>query len=518
VSQVTSFWQGLQRAHPQAKIVASSLDAFASDVLAGDVASLPVVTQELGDSWLYGAPADPIKVATFREARRFMNDEVAAGRLDPTTAMYDRYMRRLMKGPCEHNWGYSVGTYLPELHWPDATHPTGTWTNDAFHAVRNTERWLLLESEWAEQREWMHPLPAWSSLFGWSRSTRSAAALTGAAPPSAKESTEWNAFVHRLEDRLAPLMAPPRPQTSGMTLMSSSSDSESIGMTAPRQCGGYEVQLNTSNGAIASMRKLATNRLLASPQRNLASFAYMTFSVSDFAHYGREYDGMSSGGGDFGKAGMASANVTGGAWHPTAAETWASSEHEGAGATGCVFVTALTLPAVTSDKYGAPATISLSVTVPGSDGAAADISLSWHDKTATRIGEAMWLSFVPPTRSHDANWTMDVLGHPVNPLDVAHGGTRFKHAVWDGATLHDGGLPPLRVRFLDSIILAPGDIHHLLRFCRGSLSPGGVTDACADVVDPVVGGIHANLHNNLWGTAFPQWYDDDGLARFQVFA
>ena len=95
---------------------------------------------------------------------------------------------------------------------------------------------------------------------------------------------------------------------------------------------------------------------------------------------------------------------------------------------------------------------------------------------------------------------------------------------------------------LDTAIVAPGDINHLLRFCRGSFSPGGITDACTDKVDPLNGGVHANLYNNLWGTAvrlivslcvhfevcklthlkmrdslqFPQWYDDDGVARFQI--
>ena len=48
---------------------------------------------------------------------------------------------------------------------------------------------------------------------------------------------------------------------------------------------------------------------------------------------------------------------------------------------------------------------------------------------------------------------------------------------------------------------------HLLRFCRGLLSPGGIADGCADQVHPLHGGVHANLYNNLWGTAFPQWYD-----------
>ena len=107
----------------------------------------------------YGAPADPLKVATFREARRTLNAAVAAGRVDTDGILYDRYMRRLMKGPCEHNWGYSVGDFLPELRYPDATHKDfTTWPNRAFHAVRNSARYQKLEIEWAEQREWMHPV------------------------------------------------------------------------------------------------------------------------------------------------------------------------------------------------------------------------------------------------------------------------------------------------------------------------------------------------------------------------
>ena len=64
--QVSAFWSNLQNLHPNASIVASSLDAFATEVLSGNTAELQTVTEELGDSWLYGAPADPIKVATFR--------------------------------------------------------------------------------------------------------------------------------------------------------------------------------------------------------------------------------------------------------------------------------------------------------------------------------------------------------------------------------------------------------------------------------------------------------------------
>ena len=300
-------------------------------------------------------------------------------------------------------------------------------------------------------------------------------------------------------------------------------------MTEVYTCGGFTVRMNTSSGAISSLRNTQTGRTLAIPGRmNLGTFSYMTYSAADFALYGKEYVE----GGDFGKTGMTSANVTGGAWQPLSNATKLFFQPVGGAGTnsgsgregfaGCHFVAELTMPAVTTLKYGAPKHVTLNITIPGADGlAAVDIAVLWHQKTATRIAEAMWLSFVPAAATPtNATWTLDVMGRELDPRHVANGGTRFKHAVQDGgATLHDGALMPLQIRFLDTAILAPGDIDHLLRFCRGSLAPGGITDACADAdkMNVVAGGVHANLYNNLWGTAFPQWYDDDGVARFSVY-
>jgi len=191
----------------------------------------------------------------------------------------------------EHNWGYSVGDYLPELRYPDKEHPDfTTWPNAAFHQVRDSAPYQKLEAEWAEQREWMHPLPSWSSLYGWSRSPRSSAVATGAgAAPTVAEAKSWNAFVHELEDRLAPLIRPERPETellAGMDLLPPSSSTTRA--SKPQHCGGYEVSINTTSGAIATLKHLQSGRVLASPGHELGTFAYYTFSSDDFALYGKE--------------------------------------------------------------------------------------------------------------------------------------------------------------------------------------------------------------------------------------
>ena len=56
----------------------------------GDMSTVPVIDGEIGDSWIYGAPADPIKVATFREAVRMLQGAVTAGDIDPADGGYIR--------------------------------------------------------------------------------------------------------------------------------------------------------------------------------------------------------------------------------------------------------------------------------------------------------------------------------------------------------------------------------------------------------------------------------------------
>ena len=110
-------------------------------------------------------------------------------------------------------------------------------------------------------------------------------------------------------------------------------------------------------------------------------------------------------------------------------------------------------------RYGAPSNVSIEYTVPGTEGALVDISLVWTGKTPTRLAESMWLSFAPkpdPT----ATWTIDVLGHPVSPLEVVAGGTVHTHAVGDGVAVAvaaaGGATDVLRVETLDASLVCPG--------------------------------------------------------------
>lgn len=509
-SEVVSFWQQLQKRFPGAAVTLSTLDDFAEEAFAGELqptaggavrppSRLPSTSAELGDSWLYGGAADPWKLASFREARRALDEAVAAGEIDTSWSQYESYMRRLLKGPGEHNWGLSTGSACKDCRVSDAGQPFGsTWPNAAFAKARRSAelqrydcpagfspgsaRWGSqvgvcgygpIEQEWAEQREWMHPLPSWSALRGWTR-------------VDLENEEAWSDFAHRLEKRLGRLRTPRAPDAAGMPSMALP--------LAPTRCG--DVVVGISSAGVLDHLLEPSGRQWADANHTLGRFRYVTYSQSDFDEFQREWNNHAD---DFGKPGMQSASPESKTWEPVVRASWGRIQPS-----GCRFVVELEMPEESKTKYGAPGSVHVTFDAPGANGNLVDLTLVWRNKTATRLAESMWLSFIPLATSTSARWQLDVLGYPVDPLDVVERGTRYLHSVWDGAELQDG-TDAFRIRTLDTALVAPGGIHNLLRYSENGTQP-----------DPVGRGMHANLHNNLWGTAFPQWYDDDGIARFQL--
>ena len=477
--QVDAFWTSLQKKNPNAEILRSSLDAFTAEALK-QKDSLPQYTIELGDSWLYGAPADPIKVSTFRAARRVLK----GSNVSSSNPLYDSYMRRLMKGPCEHNWGYSVGNFLPELRTPT------NWDNVGFNSVRGDLRYLVVEQEWAEQREWMHPLPSWSSLNGWSHGEKSNARRTNAIIPTQQQAAEWIPVVSRLEEQMIPLMYPTRPESSNFP--------KKYDFT-PLQCGRFRIQLNKTDGSVSSLVDIKNSiNLSKGGSDGLGKVTYVSYSDEDFQTFASEYAG-----GDFGKAGMSSADPDATSWFTTVKD----AKYSGGEGAHCSILVQLALPHEAVKYYGAAAEIYLKIDVTDT----VAFSYSWFGKTATRLAESFWVSWNVRSQSN-AKWMMDVMGQPIDPLDVVRGGTLFKHFVNQGVSLKDQN-GTTTVNFIDTGLVGVGDVNHLLHFCR---ERGWGGTANCNQTNPVKGGMHANLHNNLWGTAFPQWYDDDGSARFVI--
>lgn len=93
------------------------------------------------------------------------------------------------------------------------------------------------------------------------------------------------------------------------------------------------------------------------------------------------------------------------------------------------------------------------------------------------------------------------LGMEIQPFYSVHGGASYVHAV--EALCCDDGETETVIEPLDSPLVSL-EGHHLLHMPdkKEKLS--------------CTGRFHFVLYNNLWGTNFPLWYEDNGRSRFSI--
>lgn len=134
---VKKVFSELREKFPGAKIVASDLSAVA-EILRSEVDKMPVITDEIGDSWIHGVGTDPGKVSRFRSLLRYRD-----GLKDDMLRV--EFNRKLLPIP-EHTWGLDEKTHLNDH---------ANFTKEEFNAVRNTAPYQKMEQSWREQRAYL---------------------------------------------------------------------------------------------------------------------------------------------------------------------------------------------------------------------------------------------------------------------------------------------------------------------------------------------------------------------------
>ena len=474
-----------RRAFPGARVVASTLDAFA-EKLAAVAARLPVVEHEIGDTWIHGAGTDPRKIAGFRALCRLR----AAWEADGTARRFAKgvrdFSRRLLLVP-EHTWGLDVKTHLGDYRNYSARDFARARRRDAVpasavpprfsrfgdfrrHAAaggwKAPQSYRKLEASWAEQRNYLAEAVAALRNPRLARQAEAALAETVPALP-------------RVPGRL-------RPADPGQEF-----EFARLAVRFDRECG-----------AIAGLRGRSGRKLWCDPRHPMALYRYETFSQAAYDRWLSEYAVNMDQDWcwpwaipDLSKPGMGLARP-----QPRHAARFPLLQglYRGGDASADQVLAILAMPGEACDVYGAPRQVFLRYCFLR-DAPAVEIELLWFGKSAARLPEASWFSFIPRVAS-PGGWTMEKMGAPVSPLDVVEKGNRTLHAVGD-AVRYEGPDGRLTIRTLDAPLVAPG-APRLLRF----------TGAQPDLN----GGMHFNLQNNVWGTNFPMWCEDDARFRFRL--
>ena len=443
--QIAKIYSDLRAQFPNAEIVASSLNAMAGE-MAPIRKQLPVVTQELGDTWIHGTGSDPLKVARMREMSRLREKWLKEGKLkfgDPTDVAFGIPLLMI----AEHTWGLDVKKYLRDWN---------IYAPEDFKAARSKPNFKLMEQSWQEKREYIDT--AISKLTG-----------------------EKAAEAHGRIESLKPVPV----KKEGFSKIKD--------LDKEIDTRFFQVKVDRKTGGIIQLRDKSSGMDWANAQHPLCQYAYQTFSKSDYDRYHNQYLTHKAEWAidDFGKRGLEVANPQ--------SKTWLSALKEASAKVDKKGTTLLLELGVVDEKAnvigGSPDKISVELFFPN-DKKEFQATLQWFNKTAYRLPEASWFSFVPPVQK--GRWILDKMGRPVDFRDVVKDGNRKLHAVKEEVRYEDGDTK-CTIRSLDAALAAPGE-RNLLNF--------------DNQLPEVDGGIHFCLHNNVWGTNFRMWFEDDMKYRF----
>jgi Domain of unknown function (DUF5054) len=433
---------------PNAQITPTNLTEIANAVEPYR-SSLPVLTSEIGDTWIHGIASDPLKVARYREVARLRQDWLAQGSFAVGDATDVALLRHLLL-EVEHTWGTDTKTWLDFDHY----------TPSDLAAMLDTKNYKVVQFSWQEKRE---------DLF----------AGIAALPAALREKAQT--AVRNL-DAVPPRLAHPGAHPAGSEI----------------ETPHFIVGIDPHTGAVRRLRNKKSNREWASSEHPLALFSYQTLSEQDYSRFFASYvisdaDWAKK---DFGKPNIERFGAESREWLPSLADLQVEEDKQGHRLLASLEIK--DAEAWRSGHASFPQKMYLEMLLPKAE-PLIHLNFSWFQKPATRLPEALWLSF-HPIASDPRGWMLEKSGKPVSPLDVVSSGNRHMHAVSKGFGYKDEN-GAFFVETLDAPLVALG-IKSPLYFSNGQ--------------PDLLAGVHCNLFNNAWGTNYIMWFGEDMRFRFLI--
>ncbi|HKR27834.1 MAG TPA: DUF5054 domain-containing protein [Acidobacteriaceae bacterium] len=446
--EIDDTYAELAQRFPNAQITATSLTEIASAVQPFR-SHLPTVTQEIGDTWIYGVASDPLKLARYREVARLRRKWIAQESFRQGDAIDVALLRKLLLEP-EHTWGTDTKTWLDFDHYKPAE----------LAQLIHTKNYEVVQFSWQEKRQDL---------------------LDGVATLPQELRQEAEAAIRAL-DPMEPTLGSAAPHPAEQEI----------------ETPNYVLGLDPATGAIRRLRSKKSGREWASADHPLALFSYQTLSQQDFNSFFDRYiishaDWVAK---DFGKPNIERKGAVSRTWHPLLSELSVEKNATGIGILGKLQIRDAT--AQESGLTAYPERMYLELDLPN-DEPEIHLNFYWFGKPATRMPEALWLTFNPVVANPNG-WSFEKSGETISPFDVVSNGGRHMHAVSGGFGYSDGK-DTFSVDTIDAPLIAIGE-RSPLNFSR-------------DQPD-LSGGVHSCLFNNAWGTNYIMWYGENMRFRYVI--
>lgn len=450
----------IQEQYPDYEITAGTMDDFA-EIIWEVREKLPVFEGEMGDSWIHGSATDPYKSASLRTLINLKNEWLKNGSLDRNSAEYKNFVDGLL---CiaEHTCGMDTKTYFSDY---------GHYLKKDFVKARRADA-VKFNHLFRDLPQSILPL---TGLFDGRRKKGYYSVLE----KSWAEQREYiNSALSALSDEHKKeaqseieQLIPNKPTEIG------ANDIKSI------KFGEWSLEIN-DKGGIGSL-KYGDEAIIR--ENNEPIITYRSFCNADYdfwlTHYSRNVkENWQWAIGDFARPGLKCLEGK----YPAGRFGYTVDKSN---TTENQITVNLTCDKKLCENLGAPRLIQIIYTL---DGNGLNIDVSWYGKDANRLTEAVYLHLFPSAEQIK----LKKLGCLVEPEEVTLNGSRNLHAVQS-------------VEFGDNEIV---NLHSPLV----SVGRGKILEFDNKLEDVAKDGLSFVLYNNVWGTNFPLWYEDNARFVFRI--
>ena len=402
--EVLANYQAIKKLFPNATVIASTYDAFVAELLKVK-SQLPVVSGEIGDTWIYGTASDPGKIAQFREMMSLRSSCLASGQCSLDDPQFFNFSALLLKS-AEHTWGKDIKKYL---------HDSASWTNENFQNVIHDKNFVDVVNSWVEQRQWgiTYPLEALGNH------------PLGASIRKALADLKFDGHISMDGYKLAE-----KPYNFKLS--------------------NFEISFDETTGAIVDLTDMQSSQSVkwASTTNPLFTLLYQTFTPADYDTFFSEYFYRKASFAikDFGKPGLELNDTEHFEDRGTLSSLYVSES-------GASFITVLQYSPMLVHDFGAPYNAWVKYNYTSEDRAfEVTVYVQW---ALTRRPEALSLVLQPPV----GGMMVNKLGSVVDVTDVVKNGSQHLHGQYRGGVSVMHATTPsavMNVTAMDSTLMGVG--------------------------------------------------------------
>lgn len=461
----------IKKEFPDYEVTAATLDDFA-EIIWEKRNELPVLENEIGDTWIHGSATDPFKSASLRELMALKEKWLADGSMVRGSDEYINFTDSILC-VAEHTCGVDMKIFFADYNnylkkqfekarkkdavkvgniFANFPHNFITWIGRTFGNNRKGS-YKAIEKSWQEQRGYVFD---------------AVNALSPAHKAEAEKALAWL-----------------RPEES---------EQPKSGLGSPYKeytCGNWTMQINSLGG----IKKLAFGNENVIRDNEEAVVEYHSYSHTDYDFWLQNYTrNLSQTAGwsvpDFARPNLkkVGGKYPVGRFKYTVDTASVCEENDEVK----IFVN-LRCDEKLCVELGAPRNMQVIYTLTESG---VKFDVVWTGKDANRLTEATFLRLYP------ANGTLKLkkIGEEIDPMTVVSKGSRNLHAVRNVHLTTDNG--DFRIINKHSPLVSVGK--------------GKILEFDNKFEDFTKDGISFVLHNNVWGTNFPIWYEDNARFSFEI--